>query len=123
MDRAALFMGRVATENAAVAESLDLIRAEFARMRDQGVTEQELADAKTYLTGSFPLRLDSNDRIAGLLVAIQLDDLGIDYIDRRNGYIEAVTLDDVNRVARALLKPDDLLIVVVGKPEGLDPTN
>ena len=123
MDRAALFMGRVATENAAVAESLDLIRAEFARMRDHGVTEQELADAKTYLTGSFPLRLDSNDRIAGLLVAIQLDDLGIDYIDRRNGYIEAVTLDDVNRVARALLKPDDLLIVVVGKPEGLKSTH
>ena len=123
MDHAALFMGRVATENGTVAESLDIIRAEFARMRDFGVTAAELDDAKTYLTGSFPLRLDSNGKIAGLLVGIQLEDLGIDYIDRRNGYIETVTLDDVNRVARELLTPDDLQVVVVGKPEGLETTN
>ena len=123
MDHAALYMGRVATENGTVAESLDIIRAEFARMRDFGVTAAELDDAKTYLTGSFPLRLDSNGKIAGLLVGIQLEDLGIDYIDRRNGYIETVTLDDVNRVARELLTPDDLQVVVVGKPEGLETTN
>ena len=123
MDHAALYMGRVATENGAVAESLDIIRAEFARMRDFGVSAAELGDAKTYLTGSFPLRLDSNGKIAGLLVGIQLEDLGIDYIDRRNGYIETVTLDDVNRVARELLTPDDLQVVVVGKPVGLETTN
>ena len=119
MDFAALHMGGVATQNSAVAESLDIIRAEFARMRDHGATPKELADAKTYLTGSFPLRLDSNGKIARLLVGIQLEDLGIDYIERRNGYMEAVTLDDVNRMARRLLKPDALQVVVIGKPEGL----
>ena len=123
MDHAALFMGRVATENGAVAETLDILRAEFARMRDEGVSEQELIDAKTYLTGSFPLRLDSNGKIARLLVGIQLEDLGIDYIDRRNGYIEAVTLEDIRRVARRLLNPEDLEVVVVGKPANLEATN
>ncbi len=123
LDHAAPYMGGVATANGRVAESLDIIRAELARMRDRGVSAEELADAKTYLTGSFPLRLDSNDKIARLLVGIQLDDLGIDYIERRNGYIEAVTLDDVNRVAASLLRPDELQVVVVGNPEGLEPTN
>ena len=122
-DHAALYLGRVGTENARIAEALDIIRAEFARMRDRGVTAEEFADAKRYLTGSFPLRLDSNGKIARLLVGIQLDDLGIDYIERRNDYIEAVTLADVNRVAAALLKPDELEVVVVGKPVGLEPTN
>ena len=119
MDYAALYFGGVATENARVAESLEVIRAEFARMRDDGMTADELADAKTYLTGSFALRLDSNGKIANFLIGIQLEDLGIDYIDRRNGYIEAVTLADVNHVAARLLDPDALQVVVVGTPEGL----
>ena len=119
LDYAALYFGGVATENARVAESLEVIRAEFARMRDDGLTADELADAKTYLTGSFALRLDSNGKIANLLIGIQLNDLGIDYIDRRNGYIEAVTLADANRVAARLLDPEALQVVVVGTPEGL----
>ena len=123
MDYAALFMGRVATENGSVAESLDIVRAEFARMRDGGVSERELIDAKTYLTGSYPLRLDTNAKIARLLVGIQLEDLGIDYINRRNGYIEAVTVSDISRVARRLLAPEDLQVVVVGKPANLESTN
>ncbi|MFQ5785133.1 MAG: M16 family metallopeptidase [Alphaproteobacteria bacterium] len=123
LDHAELMIGRVATQNGRVAESIDIIRREIARLRDEGASADELADAKTYLTGSFALRLDTNDKIAGLLVGIQLEDLGIDYIDRRNDYIEAVTRDDVNRLARTLLKPEDLEIVVVGKPAGLEATN
>ena len=122
-DHAALYLGGVATENARIAETLEIIRAEFARMRDNGVTAAEIADAKTYLTGSFPLRLDTNDKIARMLVGIQLDGLGIDYIERRNGYIEAVTLDDVTRVAATLLNPQAFEVVIVGKPEGIEPTN
>ena len=122
LDYAALYFGGVATENARVAESLDVIRTEFARMRDAGLTTEELADAKAYLTGSFALRLDSNGKIANFLIGIQLDGLGIDYIDRRNGYIEAVTLADVNRVAARLLDPEALQVVVVGTPEGLEST-
>ncbi|MDF1847722.1 MAG: pitrilysin family protein [Parvibaculaceae bacterium] len=117
---AALFIGQVATENERVSESLDVIRAEIARLAAEGVTEKELADAKTYLTGSYPLRFDTNDKIAGQLIAIQEADLGIDYITRRNGLIEAVTQDDVKRVAERLLGPENLIVTVVGQPEGLE---
>ena len=84
------------------------------------VTAAELADAKAYLTGSYALGFSSSDRIADTLVGLQLDNLGIDYIDKRNGYIEAVTLDDVNRLAKTLLKPEQLTVVVVGKPAGVE---
>lgn len=116
---AGLFIGQVATENARVSESLEVIRAEFQRLVDDGISDQELADAKTYLTGSYPLRFDSNGSIARQLVGIQLQDLGIDYVDRRNGLIEAVTQDDIRRVARRLLDPDNLIVTVVGQPEGV----
>ncbi len=117
---AALFIGQVATENERVSESLDVIRAEIARIAEEGVTEKELADAKTYLTGSYPLRFDTNDKIAGQLIAIQEADLGIDYIKRRNGLIEAVTQDDIKRVAERLLGSENLIVTVVGQPEGLE---
>ncbi len=118
-DRAGLITGGVATQNARTGESVKLIKEQWQRMGSVGPDEKQLADAKTYLTGSFPLQLDSTDSIAGLLVAMQIDKLGIDYLDKRNGYINAVTLDDVKRVAGKLLNPDALTFVVVGKPEGL----
>jgi zinc protease len=120
MDHAPLWLGGVGTANAAVGESIRLVRQEIARMAAGDVEAAELADAKTYLTGSFPLRLTSNDQIAGLLVSMQVDGLGIDYLDKRNGYIEAVTLEDVRRVAARLYRPESLLVVVVGDPDGLE---
>ena len=116
---ASAILGGVATENSRFAESIKLIRAEFQRMRDQGPTPEELADAKTYLNGSFPLQQDSTTAIAGLLLQIQADHLGIDFLDRRAGLIEAVTLDDVKRAAARLLNPDALTIVAVGRPAGM----
>jgi zinc protease len=121
MDHAALLVGQVATRSAQIKESLDIIRAEWKRMAENGATPTELENAKTYINGSFPLRLDSSGRIAGLLVSIQLDKLGIDYLDRRDGLINAVTLADVGRVAKRLLDVDALTTVVVGEPEGLSP--
>ena len=120
MDHAPLWIGGVGTANAAVDKSIRLMRGEVARMAAGEVDAEELADAKTYLTGSFPLRLTSNDQIASMLVNIQVDDLGIDYLDKRNGYIEAVTLEDVRRAAARLYQPDELLVVVVGNPDGLE---
>jgi len=119
---AGLILGSVATENARVAESIALIRAEWQRMRDEGPTEDELRDAKTYLTGSFPLGLDSTRRIAGLLVRMQIDGLGIDYLDRRAGLIDGVTLDQARAVARRLFDPARLSFAVVGDPAGLEST-
>lgn len=118
-DYAALYVGRVATENERVAETLDVIRAEFSKMAEQGVTAEELENAKTYLTGSYALRFDSNSKIAAQLVAYQLDDLGIDYIVKRNSLINAVTLEEVNAVAARLLQPDRMIVSIVGQPQGV----
>ncbi len=108
-----LFVGAVGTRADKVDESLAIIRAEIARMRDQGPSETELAEAKAYLIGSYPLRFDTSDKIAGSLLSIQVDDLGIDYIDRRNGLIEKITLDDIRRVAKRLLA-EPMTVVTVG---------
>ena len=116
---AAIFGGGVATKNEAVAQTLDVIRAEFKRMAEDGPTATEFASAKSYLTGSFPLRFDSNAKIANQLLWMLQEDMGIDYVEKRNGLIEAVTLEDVKRVAKRLLKVDDLIVTVVGKPKGL----
>ena len=119
-EQAPIWMGGLGTSNASVTEALGLVHSEISRMAKGDVSEQELIDAKTYLTGSFPLRFTSNDRIAGLLVSIQVNDLGLDYLDKRNDFIEAVTLEDLKRVAARLYDPDSLLTVVVGNPPDLE---
>lgn len=118
-DHAGLVLGSVASENSKIAESIGIIRAEIAKLRENGVTDKELADAKTYLTGSYPLSFDTSRKIAGQLVAIQREGLGLDYVKNRNAYIEAVTSDQIKRVAARLLNSDQLLWVVVGMPDGL----
>ncbi|HBC08545.1 MAG TPA: peptidase M16 [Rhodospirillaceae bacterium] len=122
MDRSAIYVGGAGTANARVAETLKVVRDEWAKLAKDGVTEAELTAAKQYLTGSFPLRFTATERIAAMLVGMQTEDLGIDYLDKRNSYIEAVTLDDIRRVARKLLHPDDLTVVVVGEPKDVKPT-
>jgi zinc protease len=115
----ALMMASGSTANANAGEMVALMKAQWRRMREEGLSEAELADAKTYLTGSFPLQFTSTDSIAAILLQMQRDGLGIDYLDRRNALIEAVTLEQVNALARRLLAPDALLTVVVGRPETL----
>ncbi len=118
MDRAGLFVGGVATRNDRAAESLSLIRQEVHRMATEGPTEEELDKAKRYLTGSYALRFESSGQIARQLVHIQLDELGIDYINVRNDLIEAVTVEDARRAAARLLGDGALLVTIVGEPEG-----
>ncbi len=120
LDAAPLWLGGLGTANAAVGQAIAVVREEIAGMAAGEIEQATLDDAKTYLTGSFPLRLTSNDGIAAQLVAMQVDDLGIDYLERRNEYIEATTLADVRRAAARLYDPDRLLVVVVGEPEGLE---
>ena len=90
-------------------------------MAEDGPSAEELEAAKLFQTGSFPLRLSSSGAIARLLVGMQIENLGIDYLERRNDYIEAVTLDDARRVARKLLDAGDLTVVMVGQPEDVTP--
>ena len=102
--------------NENVAEALAVTLGEWRDVADKGISADELRDAQTYLTGSFPLRLTSTDGIAKTLVSMQIHDLGIDHIDQRAANIDAVTLEDANRVAAQLLDPDGLTAVVVGAP-------
>ncbi len=121
-DNAQVWMGSVASANSRVAEAVEVIRAEWARIREDGVTQEELDDAKTYLTGAYPLRFDGNGTIANIAVGMQMDGLGTEYIANRNDMVNAVTLEDINRVAREWLDPDRLTFVVTGQPEGLTGT-
>jgi zinc protease len=116
---AATFAGGVATKNEAVKESIDVIRAELQRMATDGPTATELANAKSFLTGSFALRFDTNSKIANQLLWMLHEDMGIDYVSTRNAQIDAVTMEDVRRAAQRVLKVDDLFVTVVGKPVGL----
>jgi len=119
LTRSGTFGGGVATKNAEMGKSLDVIKAELKRMATEGPTAKELENAKSYLVGSYPLRFDTNAKIANELLGLMVEELGIDYINTRNGEIEAVTMADAKRVAARLLKVDDMIVTVVGKPEGL----
>jgi zinc protease len=119
LEHAGILAGGVATENKAVGQSLDLIKAELEHVAEQGLTDSELRSAKDFLIGSFALRFDTSGKIAAQLLAIQLDNLGIDYIDRRNGEIEAITAADIKRVAKRLMEPKNLIVTVAGEPEGI----
>jgi len=118
-DHGGLFVGAVGTKNERVGESIQVIRQEIEKIVAEGITAEELEDAKTYLTGSYPLTFNTSRNIAAQLAAIQAEGFGPDYVQKRNGYIEAVTLDDANAAARALLHPDKLFWVVVGQPRGV----
>ncbi|MDR5652591.1 M16 family metallopeptidase [Ruixingdingia sedimenti] len=114
-----LAMGQLSTANATAGAAIEVVRAEWDRIAEEGVTAEELEATKTYLTGSYPLRFDGNAPIARILVGLQLLGYPIDYPAARNAMVEAVTLEDVNRAARRLFRPDNLRFVVVGAPEGL----
>jgi zinc protease len=115
--------GRFSSSNDLVAEAIDVTRAQWADLAENGITEEELEAAKRYLTGAYPLRFDGNGRIAGILAGMQADEMPVDYIATRNDQVEAVTLEDVSRVAARILRPESLHFVVVGRPEGLEPSN
>ena len=114
-----LVTGSVQTANATAAETIAVIRAEWARLAQEGITAAELEATRTYLTGAFPLRFDGNARIAQILAAFKMQGLPPGYVAARNALVEAVTLEDANRVARRLFDPDALRFVVVGMPEDI----
>jgi len=117
-DHTALFLGSTATRTDRAGETLDLIDKEIRRLAADGPTAEELAKAKAYLNASFVLNLDTSAKIAALMVQLQRDKLGIDYIERRPAMIASVTLDDAKRVAKRLLD-GGMLVTVVGKPAGV----
>ncbi|MCB1515038.1 MAG: insulinase family protein [Hyphomicrobiaceae bacterium] len=119
-DHAAVMLGSVATKNESIGESLGVIRDVLKRMAGTGPTATELENAKRYLVGSYALRFDTSGKIASQLLGLQLEDFGPDYVENRNALIEAVTLDDIKRVAARWLDPSQLIVTVVGKPTKMD---
>jgi zinc protease len=115
---AAIVLGGTATRADRTADALSIIESETKRMANEGPTAEELAEAKAYLKGAYALALDSSSKIAGQLTQIQLDKLGIDYIDRRSAMIDAITIADAKRVAKRLYG-GGMLVTVAGRPKGL----
>lgn len=118
-----LYQGQFSSSNARVAEALDILRAEWARMAEEGVSAEELEAAKQFLTGAYPLRFDGNARIASQLLGLQTAGLGMAYVNTRNDQVNAVTVEEIARVAKRLMQPEALTTVIVGRPEGVAPTN
>ncbi len=102
------------TKNDNARQAIRIARAEIERIRREPVTEQELDDAKDYLTGSFPLRLDTNRKVANFLAQVEFFQLGLDYPERYGDLIRKVTKEDVLRVANRYLQPDKFITVIVG---------
>ena len=116
-------LGQFSSSNDLVGQAIDVVKEQWADLATNGVTQEERDAAIRYMTGEYPLRFDGNATIAGILAAMQSDDIPVDYVTNRNAYVEAVTLEDLRRVAARLLRPDDLHFVVVGQPQGLSPGN
>jgi zinc protease len=105
------------TKNETAPEAIKIVKDEMLRIRQQPVSEAELSDAKNYLIGSFPLRFDTNHKVANFLAQVEYFELGLEYPERYAGLIQKVTGDDVLRVAQRYLYPDKLITVVVGNQQ------
>lgn len=112
----AIIRGSVQSERSRVTTAIEVMKDEMERFARDGATVDELADAKTYLTGSFPLSFDSNTKLASNLNGFQRAGLDVDYVVRRNDLIEAVTLEDVDAMARKYYVPERLYLVIAGTP-------
>lgn len=116
MNKASVMVGSVATRADAIRQTVQVVRETMAKYAKEGPTQQELDDAKTYLTGSFPLAFASNSGTAAQLGTFQRQNLDIGYMARRNSLINAVTLADVKRVSRRLFDPAKMTVVIGGTP-------
>ena len=116
---AATLAGMTSTKNERARESISVITEEIVSLASGEVAQDELDNAKRFLTGSYALRFDTSTKIARELLQVQLDELGMDHFNRRNAEIAAVSAADVARAAKRLLLPEKMLVVVVGRPVGV----
>jgi zinc protease len=117
-DHASLLFGGTSTKNERAGEAVAVIREQIASLLADGPSDEEIDKAKKYIIGSYPLRFDTSTKIAAQLVQIQLDELGIDWMQRRNGLVAAVSRDHVIRAGHRLFGDGGLLVVAAGQPRG-----
>jgi zinc protease len=120
LPHAAFLAGSFQVRNEQSGAAVEVVRATIRRLAEEGPTETELGDIKTYMTGSYALRFDSTGSIADYLTALQMARRPIDFAEKRNGLIEAVTLKEIRAQAKRLLQPDNMLVIAVGQPVGLN---
>jgi zinc protease len=111
-----LLLGAFSTKNDTMESALGVLKEVLVKTARDGPNPGQFENAKRYLTGSFLLDFDTNAKVASSLLGIWVDGEGPDYLKRRNQKINAVTLADVKRVARDVLKADALSVTIVGKP-------
>ena len=112
-DKTAYFAAGTSTRAENREETIDIIKKEIERIKTEGVTAEELEKAKRYVAGSYAIsNLDTSSKIANVLVALQTQELGIDYIEKREKYIADVTLEDVNRMAKEFFSVKPTVVVV-----------
>lgn len=122
-DQAEVMMGQASVANEKVGEAVQVIRDEWKKVAEGGLTEAELEATKTYVTGAYPLRFDGNGPLASIMVNMQMMGLPSDYPKTRNERVQAVTMEDVQRVAKRLYTPDALRFIIVGEPQGVTATD
>lgn len=118
-DHSEIVSGRFSSSNDRIADAIEVVKAEWQSLAEEGVTQAELDEAKTYLTGAYPLRFDGNGPIANILVGMQMDGLPLSYIATRNDKVNAVTLEQINAAIARIFRPENLHFTVVGQPAGL----
>lgn len=111
------FSVEIQTKNESALEALEGIKAELKKIRDEKVSDEELKDAKSYITGSFPLKFDTNAKISNFLVQIEFYNLGLDYLNEYVKKIEGITKDDIMRVAKKYIDTENYIMVAVGNQE------
>jgi zinc protease len=122
LDHAGAIMGSAQTVSAQASQVIDLTRAEWAKMQNEGPTQEEIDGAKTYLLGYYAQNFTTTRSAAQTLLGIQMEGLGIDYVTRREAEINAVTLDQAKAAAKRLFDPAKLAVVAVGQKDGLKPS-
>lgn len=117
MQHAATFEGGFATRNDKAGEAVAVLKQILKEFAQKGTNEAELTDAKRFLIGSFVVGLDSNASIVNFITMMQLHHLGIDYLDKRNNLIAAVTVEQLNAMVKRLIQLDKLQVIMIGKPQ------
>ena len=122
-DKYNFFSGGAQTSNENVVKVIKIIKGELIKVKKKGVTEEELKNAKNYLINSYVLRLDSNNKVASILLNTQMDGLNIDFFEKRNDYINSVSQEDIKKIANRILDENQIFFLVIGNPSNLKNIN
>ena len=118
-DKYNFFFGGAETSNENVDKVIKIIKEEIMKVKKEGVSEEELKNAKNYLINSYVLRFDSNKKVASILLNTQMDGLSTDFFEKRNDYINSVSLKDIKKIASKILDENQIFFLVIGNPSNL----